>query len=355
MNNKSHITVDKNFEAYFKGRLKQVFIYITDRCQLRCEHCLYKTSLSNREMDLSQTIQLINVFKRYGARKMTLLGGEPTLWGNTNNYSQLLSLLKHAKSIGYEYIRIDTNGQFRHSFIEKVTPDYINDLAFSLDGHTPEINDKLRGQGSFIKTVRNIEKAIKKNIYSTITTCVHPGNIKYLNEMILLAIRIGVKQINFHPMFKMGVDRDLFTGNTHITLLEWLNAYEEIRDSIAQNKFNIEIRISRRFISEEEYINNKEVYSFCPQKLGERILIHPNGELRICALTIGSKFHIGKYDNEKISWNHESCEIETCHNPYACNIQKNIFGKYFPLCISFKPYQNEFVWKSENFDSLYSI
>lgn len=346
--------IDERFDLFFNGRLKQVFIYITDLCQLRCTHCLYKTTLADREMEYEQTIKLLRIFKQYGAKKLTLLGGEPTLWGNGDNYNKLIDLLIYAKEIGYEYIRIDTNGQFNSSFIKKLNPDFVDDLAFSLDGHISQINDKLRKSGSFEKSLNSIKAAVNKKIYSTITTCVHPNNVNYLHEMISLAIDLGVKQINFHPMFKMGIERDSFTGNTHIKVIEWLKVYDDIRLAINKNKYNIEIRISKRFVRIEEYNSNKKLYSFCPQKLGERILIHPNGELRICALTIGSKYHIAKYTKNKITWSNGSSEIENCTDNYICNIQKNIFGEYVPLCISFKPYQNEYVWKTENFDSHYS-
>ncbi len=55
--------VDKAFHDYFKDSLRQIFLYITDRCNLRCEHCLYKTTISNLEMDLDVIIGMLTYSK----------------------------------------------------------------------------------------------------------------------------------------------------------------------------------------------------------------------------------------------------------------------------------------------------
>jgi molybdenum cofactor biosynthesis enzyme MoaA len=75
--------VDPAFKNHFTA-LRQVFMYITDRCNLECEQCIYKPSIShfiNEEIELSTALGLLSTFRELGAAKVTFLGGEPTLYG----------------------------------------------------------------------------------------------------------------------------------------------------------------------------------------------------------------------------------------------------------------------------------
>ena len=109
--------MDKKFREYYGTNLRQVFLYLVDKCNLNCVQCLYKLDIGfqveKKEIDFEDAVKLISDFKEMGAKKLTLMGGEPTL------YKSLLELIKKSKELGYEYVRIDTNGQFNSSLLEK--------------------------------------------------------------------------------------------------------------------------------------------------------------------------------------------------------------------------------------------
>lgn len=46
------------------------------------------------------------------------MGGEPTLYEIKEKNKPLLELIKKSKELGYEYVRIDTNGQFNSDLLE---------------------------------------------------------------------------------------------------------------------------------------------------------------------------------------------------------------------------------------------
>ena len=102
-----HFCFDEMFYDYFNGRVKQIFWYITDKCQLRCIHCLYKPNLTfqikQNEIDRNTIIELSHDFYLMGARKITVMGGEPTLYGDSS-YEDLQFIIKEIKNIGYSYI-----------------------------------------------------------------------------------------------------------------------------------------------------------------------------------------------------------------------------------------------------------
>jgi hypothetical protein len=85
----------------------------------------------------------------------------------------------------------------------------------------------------------------------------------------------------------------------------------------------------------------------------QRVLIHPNGQIQICALMIGTPYSIAKYEEKddeiKIIWEVENNELK--YNSFyldkatPCSNQRRYFKDFCPLCISFKPEQEEFIWE----------
>lgn len=352
--------IDHRFKTHFKD-LKQVFLYVIDDCNLKCLHCLYKPDLifhrKEKEMKLDTALTLLSGFREMGASKLTILGGEPTLFGASENHEPLLTLISKANEMGYEYIRIDTNGQFEKSLLLKNDFRKLNEITFGLDGHTSEINDYIRGDGAFEKCVSNIKEAIKLGYNVDITTCIHKGltisgrngNL-LLNEMIEFASTLGVNRINFHDLFKTGIPRDSWTGDLEPSLEEWTNAYAEIQTNIKNKKYNISVRLPQCFIAEEEFEKNSEYFGYCPAKMGERVLVHPNGIIRICSLMIGTPYGIARYYDNKIVWDdsatNELYGFDLNQNTPCTNQSKSeCFKNLVPLCVSFKPSQKEFVWQ----------
>jgi hypothetical protein len=94
---------DPEFENHFK-HLHQIFMYITDRCNLECEQCIYKPSIShfiNEEIALDDALDLLATFRHMGATKVTFLGGEPTLYGHREGGRPLLDLVAGTKLLGF--------------------------------------------------------------------------------------------------------------------------------------------------------------------------------------------------------------------------------------------------------------
>ena len=356
-----YFQADKEFKNYFKNNLRQVFLYLIDDCNLRCVQCLYKLEIGfqicKKEIDFEDAVKLISDFREMGAIKLTLMGGEPTLYGLKQNNKPLLDLIKKSKELGYEYVRIDTNGQFNSELLEKEEFKMLDEITFSIDGFNSEVNDPIRGYGSFEKCLKNILKAKELGYNIDITSCIskemtkrdEKGNL-YLDRMIKFAEEIGIEKINFHNLFKTGVPRDYFSGNIDITIADWFKIWDEIQEKIDNKEYSIPVRIPQSFTTKKEKEKNPKYYGYCSCKNGSRILAHPNGMLRVCSLMIGTPYGIARYYDNKIVWDnsptnelqaHKMNENTPCTNQY----KNNKFGEYVPLCVSFKPKQNEMIWK----------
>jgi len=349
--------IDPRFKDHLRN-LKQVFLYVTDECNLRCAQCLYKPDLTfhlkEKEIELPKALALVSDFREMGALKLTIMGGEPTLYGNRLNHEPLTTLIAHAKTVGYEYVRMDTNGTFEPALLAKLGE--LDEISFSLDGPTAEINDKLRGTGTFKKCVSNIRKAVALGYHVDITCCLHHGLLQrgtdgrvLLDSLVDFAASLGVRRVNFHDLFKTGAPRDTWTGDWDIPLQRWLDAYAQIQSNISAGLYRIPVRIPQSFVAKREFERNPSYYGYCPAKLGERALVHPNGVIRICSLLIGTPYGIGRFYDNKIVWDESSTNELRDHQiniPTPCtNQDKNrSFGDFVPLCVSFKPKQDELIW-----------
>lgn len=361
VNTKNQFLIDQKFANHFR-ELKQVFMYITDRCNIACEQCIYKPSVNhfiNEEIPLKEALALLHTFKKLGATKVTFLGGEPTLYGHHENGQPLLNLIEQTKEMGYEYLRLDTNGQAMSHLLSETKFQQLNEIAFSLDGFSIETNDPLRGTGTFEKAIQNIKKAISQSHKVTITCCVHKllldkdsDEIYLIEKMIKFAEELGVSQINFHDLFKAGVPMDTWTGNFATTPEEWVVMYDELSQKIANNEFKIDIRLPQCFVTKEVFNSNPDYYGYCPVKLGERVMVHPNGVIRICSNLICTGFGTARYERGKILWdythNNELAGHELENNTPCTNRSRHRkYGDLVPLCFSFKPNQKEHVWQTK--------
>jgi MoaA/NifB/PqqE/SkfB family radical SAM enzyme len=319
---------------------------------LRCEHCYYKTSLSQKEMDIDIALELLKVCREYGAEKITILGGEPTLYGIDRDHEPLLEFIEESKRLGYGYVRLDTNGQLTdYGILENPVFRKLDNLSFSLEGHSSVINDAIRGEGTFFNSINMLKKAVSLGYYVSVTTCVHTDNVACLDDVIDYFESLGVSELNFHPLFKMGIARDTFTGDKHIEPLVWMEQYNRILENIDQGHYNIKLRVSQRFVSKEDYLKSPMSYEYCPVRMGERIWIQPNGKIRVCALCFGTPYHIATYDRENIVFATQDSEIMASRlERHPCMSQVREYEGLVPLCISYKPFQKEYLWEKLEFD-----
>ena len=90
------------------GRFRNVYLYVTEACQLRCEHCYMGERLDRAlKMPLPQIIETLATWRRLGGSKLTILGGEPTL------HPDYCASIRVAKHLGYEHVITTTNAQHR--------------------------------------------------------------------------------------------------------------------------------------------------------------------------------------------------------------------------------------------------
>jgi molybdenum cofactor biosynthesis enzyme MoaA len=355
------VVADARFDRHFGGRLMQIFLYVTDECNIRCTQCFYKPSLKkgHAEMPTDVALSLLQKFRNLGAVKVSFLGGEPTLYGQAPGNQPLPYLVKACRRMGYEYIRLVTNGLFDDSLLSDDRLQEIDEITFSFDGDNPQIHNSIRGRGTFERSIRRLQAAVQLGYAVHVTMCAHRGNIgqtedgtPILSRAIKWAASIGVKSMNIHPILRMGVPRDGWTGETEIDPHDWISTYRMIQTSIRKGEFDIPVRLPIRFANKSEFNESPKLHGYCSVKLADRLDVHRNGQMHTCTLHNSSTISVATFeesaDHLRINWTKSGNELDQASfkdsEEHPCAVMKLLPGTLLPLCVSLKPGQDEFVW-----------
>lgn len=174
-------------ELIYKPTLQFVWFEIVSKdCNERCLHCygdfmppaLRKETPPENEQKLnfSQWKKQIEDVSKLGCTTCQFIGGEPFLYRGKNGET-VLDLAKYAKSVGFKFIEIFTNG----TLLTKEKIDVIKQLginmAISLYSIDPEIHDKItRTRGSHKKTMKALEMLKEAGIPTRVETILMKQN-----------------------------------------------------------------------------------------------------------------------------------------------------------------------------------
>lgn len=160
---------------------------LTYACNLACVHCLSSSGKRDpRELSTQQCKDIIDELERMQVFYVNIGGGEPTV---RSDFWELVDYAT-AHHVG---VKFSTNGV-------RITPevaaklaasDYV-DVQISLDGANAEVNDAVRGKGSFDMAVRALENLSNAGFTDAkISVVVTRQNVDQLDEFAALAARYG--------------------------------------------------------------------------------------------------------------------------------------------------------------------
>ena len=170
-----------------------VSIALTFHCNLKCRFCgIWKAR--RKEMTTEQVKKLIRDFSKNGMQLVIFTGGEPLL------RKDIGELVDYAKSLGV-YTHIVTNGNLIKNRIEEIKN--VDSISVSIDG-PKDINDLIRGKGSFEKALEGIKAARRKGLFVHIMSSIWKGNVENncygIHKLLEISENLGCK-INFQPIY----------------------------------------------------------------------------------------------------------------------------------------------------------
>lgn len=280
-----------NQYALLRNQIKFMQWDITKRCNLRCKHCrstdYYEGKQGEQIQDLSteEAFQTLNDLAKNGVNRIHFLGGEPFM------RPDLLKIVKYASTLGI-VCSINTNGTLlTDEIIDQLFDSHVYLLTFSLDGASPETNDRIRGEGVFNKVCANIRavdrarKAKKRYLRIITSPVITKINCHEAKELCYLAQDLGLDSIILTTLRRKGRAKENLQ-DLGLTLSEELDVAEEIAQLIATGfKQHIQLGIGSPLST--EYLNKKYgihlpiIPGGCNSLLSKGF-IHPDGALFPC-------------------------------------------------------------------------
>ncbi|MEU0538503.1 mycofactocin radical SAM maturase [Nocardia sp. NPDC005978] len=200
---------------------------LTYACNLACTHCLSSSGRRDpRELSTEECKAVIDELQRMQVFYVNIGGGEPTV------RSDFWELIDYAVDHGVG-VKFSTNGIRLTAERARMlaASDYV-DVQISLDGATAEVNDAVRGTGSFATAwtaMQNLADAGKTGFKLSVVMTRH--NVGQLDEFKAIADHFGA-QLRITRLRPSGRGADVWpelhpTAEQQLTIYDWLVANGE--------------------------------------------------------------------------------------------------------------------------------
>src|SRR5262245_31680711 len=153
------------------AHLDQLWFQVTGTlCNLTCRHCFISCSPHNRDfafLSLQEIEKLLEESRSLGVKEYYFTGGEPFL------HRDMVTILE--RTLQYGPATVLTNGTvFKDEWLTRlarVEADslYSLELRVSIDGYNAEMNDPVRGEGTFARAMAGVEQLLRHGFLPIIT------------------------------------------------------------------------------------------------------------------------------------------------------------------------------------------
>lgn len=182
--------------------LRLIFWELTRRCNLKCAYCR-REDYSSCGLALEEALKIIDLISAGYKPIIVFSGGEPLL------YRYLFEVAEYARSKNLP-TALATNGTLvNENMAKKIKAADFHRVSFSLDGATPSVNDKLRGEGTFLKAIAGLQYLRAEGAELQINTTVTKENFKQIHLIYELALKLGVRALHLFAFVPVGCGVDV--------------------------------------------------------------------------------------------------------------------------------------------------
>ncbi len=175
-----------------EGRLDEFWVHVNDTCNLACRHCLVSSGPGgDRGLPTETVVAALREAAGLGAHTFCFTGGEPLL---RPDFAELAAAALERPEAE---LAVLTNGLLLKEDTIAAWRDVLDleriRFQVSLDGSCPEVNDAIRGPGSFERIVAGIRAALAAGLDVTVTTTVTRDNLDDVPRVTRLVGDLGGK------------------------------------------------------------------------------------------------------------------------------------------------------------------
>lgn len=248
----------------------QATIEVTDKCNLRCQHCYLEASCKKSDLlSWKQISNLMDTLKENHVLSIELTGGELFVHPNAAD------IIKKACQ-DFAQIAILTNGTILPPKILDILVAHKNKIiiSVSIDSTDEKIHDKFRGvSGSFKKTCKNVKRMTDQGIKVRISSSIFDENMWEIDKLADLSKKLGAVAFVYNFVEDFGRGKNFNINHSHLG--ENDEEYKAYLNKIISDYADI-IPI----IPSEYFL---KISNNCGA-LSNSILVGSNGQIRPCAM-----------------------------------------------------------------------
>lgn len=261
----------------------EVDLHVTNRCNLKCKHCVYTSGEWDMpDMTLETVKKIIPALKKLGVEEVHITGGEPLV---NKEFFEIARCL-HENGFG---TRVQTNGIL-------ITPDIakrlkecgIEYVLISIDGLEKTHNSFRNNDKSFDYAIKAVKICLEAGLYTRVNTVINKSNVQDLPELIKYINNLKPDQHSFFYLTPVGRGKNI--KNLMLSLEEWKEVEKIVEKAGRENKCLEKIRL-------QNVIKNNEDDKKCRD---DNCLILANGDVYHCVFFIYSPYKLGNIYNEDL-------------------------------------------------------
>lgn len=218
-----------------KEQLSFVFLAITRKCPMRCEHCFEWDNLNQAEsFTREDLISTIDLCQKQGVMQIHFSGGEPMV-----RIKELTGLIRHASKKSECWV-LSSGFNVTKETAKQLKNAGCTGMVISLDHYIPELHDLFRGkQGSFNGAVSALHLAREAGLLTSVSVCATKAFLDggHLRPFIHFAKEQGVQYIQVLEPRSVGhyEGKNVLLDQHHISQLE--NTFKQINHDPAFKEY----------------------------------------------------------------------------------------------------------------------
>jgi SynChlorMet cassette radical SAM/SPASM protein ScmF len=219
------------------------YIYLTDDCNLKCQHCWITPGFVNNGQSLKKVIEVdllqkaVKEARPLGLINAKLSGGEPMI------HPQFLEIVDMLTSEGLN-LGMETNGTLLTADIARHLKEKTNMsfISVSIDGANAETHDPFRGvPGAFKSALRGLGFLVDAGYTNTqVIMSVHCNNIGTIEDVVRLAINQGAGSVKLNPVTNVGRGEVIHKRGEALDMEGHIQLARYVRENL-RKRFNIPI------------------------------------------------------------------------------------------------------------------
>jgi MoaA/NifB/PqqE/SkfB family radical SAM enzyme/SAM-dependent methyltransferase len=182
--------------------LRELWIHINNACNLTCSHCLVSSGPGGAPgLDPAALVRLVDRAGELGLERVYVTGGEPFL------RKDIIPLSRHiTDSLGLEMIILTNATVFTGAVREELRTLDRERVKFqvSIDGAGPASNNRIRGEGTFLKALDGARLLSDLGFEVSLTTVPTVENLRELADLPAIVKRAGAKSQHLMWSHKRG-------------------------------------------------------------------------------------------------------------------------------------------------------